>query len=117
MFLACQVAKVECAFSSSFAVDRLSGAPYLTIGSYEYFVKASRLIILAVFLVGCAATPQSTLLTTGQANTAAVQLANDKASTLYHCQPFRDDQSAQFVAGRWLWIEQLGFGHGDIRAR
>ena len=56
-------------------------------------------------------------MTAEQAKTVAIRLANDKASTFYHCQPFRDGQSAQFVAGRWLWVEQQGFGHGDIQAR
>ena len=79
-------------------------------------MTVSRLILFALFLVGCASNPQSTSLTEEQAKATAIQLANDKASTLYHCQPFRDGQSAQFVAGRWLWVEQQGFGHGDIRA-
>jgi hypothetical protein len=43
---------------------------------------------------------KSTTLTAEQAKTVAMRLANDKASTLYHCQPFRDGQPARFVAGQ-----------------
>jgi len=87
-----------------------------TLGGYERFMKPSCIIIFALLLVGCASTHQSASLTADQAKTVAMRLANDKASTLYHCQPFRDGQSAQFVAGHWLWVQQQGFGHGDIQA-
>jgi hypothetical protein len=55
-------------------------------------------------------------LTAERAKTVAMRLANDKAFTLYHCQPFPDGQPARFVAGQWLWIDLQGFGHGDIQA-
>jgi len=55
-------------------------------------------------------------LTAERAKTVAMRLANDKAFTLYHCQPFRDGQPARFVAGQWVWIDLQGFGHGDIQA-
>jgi hypothetical protein len=45
-----------------------------------------------------------------------MRLANDKASTLYQHQPFVAGQSAQFVAGHWLWVARQGFGRGDIQA-
>src|SRR6266481_5877421 len=80
------------------------------------FMKTPCIIIFALLLVGCANTNQSALLTAEQAKTVAMRLANDKASSLYHCQPFRDGQSAQFVAGHWLWVKQQGFGHSDFQA-
>ena len=80
------------------------------------FMKTLCIIIFALLLVGCANTNQSALLTAEQAKTVAMRLANDKASSLYHCQPFRDGQSAQFVAGHWLWVKQQGFGHSDFQA-
>jgi hypothetical protein len=43
-----------------------------------------------------------------------MRLANDKASTLYHCKPFMDGQPAQIVTGRWVWTARQGLGHGDI---
>ena len=78
-------------------------------------MKTPCLIIFALFLLGCANTHQSVSLTAEQAKTVAIRLANDKASSLYHLQPFRDGQSAQFVSGHWLWVEQQGFGHGDLQ--
>ena len=59
---------------------------------------------------------ESASLTAEQAKTVAMRLANDKASTLYHCQPFRDGQPARFVTGQWFWVDLRGFGHGDIQA-
>ena len=59
---------------------------------------------------------KSASLTAEQAKTVAMRLANDKAFTLYHCQPFRDGQPARFVAGQWVWVDLQGFGHGDIQA-
>jgi hypothetical protein len=59
---------------------------------------------------------KSASLTAEQAQTVAMRLANDKASTLYHCQPFRDGQPARFVTGQWVWVNLQGFGHGDIQA-
>ena len=55
-------------------------------------------------------------LTAEQAKAVALQLANDEASSLYHCQPFRDGQPVRVVAGHWVWTEQRGFGQGDIQA-
>jgi hypothetical protein len=79
-------------------------------------MKSSLLVVLAFIFVGCESSRQSASLTAEQATTVAIRLANDKASTLYHHQPFVDGQPAQFVAGRWVWVEQQGFGHGDIQA-
>jgi hypothetical protein len=59
---------------------------------------------------------KSASLTAEQAKTVAMRLANDKAFRLYHCQPFRDGQPARFVAGQWVWVDQRGFGQGDIQA-
>ena len=59
---------------------------------------------------------KSASLTAEQAKTVAMRLANDKAFTIYHCQPFRDGQPARFVAGQWVWVGLQGFGHGDLQA-
>ena len=59
---------------------------------------------------------KSASLTAEQAKTVAMRLANDEASRLYHCEPFRDGQPARFVAGQWVWVDMQGFGHGDIQA-
>jgi hypothetical protein len=82
-----------------------------------HFMKTSLIIILAFIFVGCESSRQSASLTPEQATTIAMRLANDKASTLYQCQPFVAGRSAQFVASHWLWVAQQGFGHGDIEAR
>jgi hypothetical protein len=79
-------------------------------------MKTSLIVILAFILVGCESSRQSASLTTEQATTTAIRLANDKASTLYQQQPFVAGQSAQFVAGHWHWVARRGFGRGDIQA-
>jgi hypothetical protein len=79
-------------------------------------MKTSLVVFLAFILVGCESSRQSASLTTEQATTTAMRLANDKASTLYQHQPFVAGQPAQFVAGHWLWVARQGFGHGDIQA-
>jgi hypothetical protein len=71
---------------------------------------------LAFILVGCESSRRSASLTTEQATTIAMRLANDKASTLFQHQPFVAGQPAQFVAGHWLWVARQGFGHSDIQA-
>ena len=86
------------------------------LGCIERFMKISAVIICAFLLVGCASSPQSASLTAEQAKTLAMRLANDKAATVYHCQPFRDGQPAHFVAGHWVWTDLQGFGRGDIQA-
>ena len=79
-------------------------------------MKIASIIIATLLLVGCTSTRPSASLTAEQAKTAALRLANDQAFTLYHCRPFHDGQPAQFVAGRWVWVDQQGFGHCDIQA-
>jgi hypothetical protein len=79
-------------------------------------MKTSLILVLAFILVGCESSRQSASLTTDQATTIAMRLANDKASTLYQHQPFVAGQPAQFVAGHWLWMARQGFGRGDIQA-
>src|SRR5882724_2674121 len=83
---------------------------------YSIFMGTTNITILALFLVGCSSTHQSGSVTREQATAISVRLANDKASTLYHCQPFRESHPAQMVAGRWRWAAEQGLGRGDIEA-
>jgi hypothetical protein len=78
-------------------------------------MKTSRIIFFALLLTGCTSTHQSSSLTSDQAKTIAMRLANAKALAIYHCQPFRDRQPAHLVAGHWVWTEQKGHGRGDIQ--
>ena len=72
---------------------------------------------LAFLLVGCSTSmQQSVLLTAEKAQQIAVQVANEKATALYHCQPFGSRQAAHFAEGRWVWVDRQGYGHGDIEA-
>jgi hypothetical protein len=87
-----------------------------SLGGFERFMKTSCIIILTLLLVGCASTRQKASLTAEQAKMVAIQLANDRASTLYHSQPFRGSQPARFEAGHWVWVGRQGYGHGDIEA-
>jgi hypothetical protein len=78
-------------------------------------MNISILAVYVVLLVGSVSSQQSASLTSDQAKTVAVQLANQKADTLYHCQPFQDGQPAKFAQGHWVWSDLRGYGHGDIQ--
>jgi hypothetical protein len=66
-------------------------------------------------LGACSTTaPRASKLTADQAGSLAQQLANEKAQTLYNCQPFRKGPPAQFVQGHWSWHHIQAQGHGDI---
>jgi len=73
------------------------------------------LIAAAILLAGCARR-NGAALTAEQAQSVAVQLANSKAATLYHCRPFNNSQTARFTQGRWVWSDRQGYGMGDIEA-
>src|ERR1017187_2848081 len=79
-------------------------------------MKTSLVVVLAFILVGCESSRQSASLTSEQATTTAMRLANDKASTLYQHQPFIAGQPAKFMAGHWLWVARQGYGLGDMQA-
>jgi hypothetical protein len=79
-------------------------------------MRPSCIIIFSFLLVGCAKSRHSASLTAVQAKTVATRLANDQASKLYHCEPFRDDHPARFEAGHWIWTAREGVGHNDMEA-
>jgi len=80
-------------------------------------MKTRYLIPLALALLGCSSTtPRTATLTTDQAGSLAQQLANEKAKTLFNCQPFRNGTPAQFVQGHWVWHDLRGQGSGDLEA-
>ena len=80
-------------------------------------MRTLRIVVFALLLVGCnRSTPPSVLLTAQQAQIIAVQLANGKASTVYHCQPFGDGEVPHFEQGRWVWVDHHGYGQGDLEA-
>jgi hypothetical protein len=80
-------------------------------------MKTSHIIFSALLLVSCTSTHHTGSLTADQAEAVSIQLANEKASTIYHCQPFRDDgQPARVVAGLWVWTELRGCGQVDLQA-
>ena len=68
-------------------------------------------------LVGCNASPPRTAtLTPDQARALAQNLANEKAQTLFKCQPFHNGPPAQFVQGHWTWHQLQAQGTGDMEA-
>jgi len=79
-------------------------------------MKISVISVFAFLLVGCESSRQNASLTSEQAKTVAIQLANQKADTLYHCRPFQDGQPASFTQGHWIWTDTRGYGRGDIQA-
>lgn len=52
-------------------------------------------------------------LTRAEATLLATLLANGKAMSIYHCQPFHYGQPATFLAGRWFWRQIVS---GDFEA-
>ncbi len=72
--------------------------------------------MFALFLIGCATSQQSASLNPEQAKTIALRLANDKAFTLYHCQPFHDGEHVCFIKDRWEWSGQVPMGCADLEA-
>jgi hypothetical protein len=79
-------------------------------------MKSSLIVGLAIVLIGCESSWQSAPLTAEQASVIATRLANEKASAVYHCQPFQNSELPRSEAGHWIWSEQRGFGTGDIQA-
>jgi hypothetical protein len=80
-------------------------------------MKTRYLIPLALVLLGCSSTtPRTTTLTADQAGALAQQLANEKAQTLFNCQPFRNGAPAQFVHGHWTWHCLQAQGQADVEA-
>ena len=77
-------------------------------------MKLAFVVVLVFILVGCKSSQQSAPLTSEQATTYAVRLANDKAYTLFQYRPFVASQPAQLLAGHWLWIARQGSERGDI---
>ena len=76
-------------------------------------MKTLSFVFVMLFLAGCTSMRPSASLSAGQATALAVQLANDKASTICHRKPFLDGQPAAFVSGRWTWRE---LAPGDVEA-
>src|SRR5215471_21551508 len=81
-------------------------------------MKIKYLIPLVAFMVGCSSTaPRTANLTSDKAGSLAQQLANEKAQSLYHCQPFQKAEPAQLIEGHWLWHQIRGQGRGDLEAK
>lgn len=81
-------------------------------------MKIQYLISFAALLAGCSSTAtRSAALTSDQAGSLAQQLANAKAQTLYHCQPFHTAEPAQFIKNHWVWHQIQGQGKGDLEAK
>jgi hypothetical protein len=78
-------------------------------------MKIFFILILGCIVAGCESSRHSASLTTEQATTMAVRLANGKTMALYQHQSFTAGQPAQFLKGRWLWGARQGFGRGDIQ--
>ncbi len=55
-------------------------------------------------------------LSAAQAGVLARDLANAKAQTLYHQEPFRNQRPARLVDGHWVWRDRRGLGAVDFEA-
>ena len=78
-------------------------------------MKTAFVAIVGLLVAGCQRAPPPDLRTAAQARALALQLANDKASELYHCRPFGDGPPPRFAAGHWIWTEQKGVGRADMQ--
>ncbi len=76
-------------------------------------------LVSVLMITGCVEKPtqQAVTLDAGQATLLARQLANERAQTLYQCQPFRNGSGARLEGGRWMWQERRGYRFGDMEAR
>jgi hypothetical protein len=99
----------------------LSGRNALSINgsaAWKHIMRTSLIVAFALPLLGCNTSQRDgALMSAGRAQILAVQLANEKASAIYHCRPFGSGQPAHFTQGRWVWVDQKGHGSGDIEAR
>ena len=73
------------------------------------------LAIMVLAMAGCTK-PRNSALTTAEATSLALQLANEKAQALYQCRPYRDGPVAQLVDGCWVWHARRGQGQVDLEA-
>jgi hypothetical protein len=74
-------------------------------------------IVIGILLAGCStSTPRTPSLTADRASLVAQRLANEKAQSLYQCQPFADGSPARFVGGRWVWHDRRAYGLYDLEA-
>jgi hypothetical protein len=80
-------------------------------------MRTSCVLWLVLVPAGCNTSEKRTALSAMQAQTLAVQLANDKADTLFHRRPFQGEQPAHLEHGRWIWTDSRGVGLRDFRAR
>ena len=55
-------------------------------------------------------------LTSAQATSVALRLANEKANALFHHRPFKDGQPARLLAGKWVWTDGCGVALLDYHA-
>ena len=80
-------------------------------------MKTSFILASALLFAGCnTGRKQDAVLTQEQAQKMALQLANDRAATIYHCQAFRMGRPAHLVQGCWVWVGRQGYGRGDLEA-
>jgi hypothetical protein len=78
-------------------------------------MKISLILIPTIICTGCVTSHRQTL-TSQQATTIALQLANQKASETYQCMPFHDGQPAHLADGHWIWTGHSGYGKEDLEA-
>jgi len=79
-------------------------------------MKAPLIAISVLLLAGCESSGPNPRITAEQAAALSVQLANDKAESVYHRRPFENKQLAQFENGRWIWKSSQGVGTLDYLA-
>jgi hypothetical protein len=77
-------------------------------------MSARRLILFALLLSGCSSLPHTRNLSVEQATALARKLENEQAQAQYHCQPFRDGPSAEFIQGQWNWRDLKAQGQLDV---
>ena len=81
-------------------------------------MKTLFLIPLIVMLLGCRTdgSRANGPMDVENATRLAQRLANQKAQTLYHCQPFKAAPLARLVHGHWEWCAWKAQGQLDLQA-
>jgi hypothetical protein len=79
-------------------------------------MKANLMAVSLVLLAGCQSSLTNRPITAGDAQSTCVQLANEKADSMYHRRPFQSRRPARFEQGRWIWTDTQGAGSLDFAA-
>src|ERR1043166_919139 len=110
-----------CAQSDQTITHRLRRAfldPHTAYSYAQSDMNILSLIPVVLLLAACTKTTATrhVSLTAEQATILARKLANERAKSLYKCEPFHNGSEVRLVEGHWLWRCREAQGRADIEA-